>query len=56
MESYRVAYDYSFYKDNWYFAGSSPESYWDNSSDGTIAFLAGPSDQVSMEYSVLLHM
>ena len=55
MESCQVTYDYSFYKDDWYFAGSSPESYWDNSNTGTITFLSGPSDEEHMDYSVKLH-
>lgn len=29
MGSYRVVYDYGAYKDGWYFAGSEPDSYWD---------------------------
>ena len=55
MESYRVVYDYGAYKDSWYFAGSSPESYWDRSSDGTITFLAVPSNEEHIDYTVTLH-
>ncbi len=55
LESYRVVYDYSAYKDGWYFDGSQPESYWDNSSEGTITFMTGPSDAESVDYSVRLH-
>lgn len=55
MGSYRVVYDYSSYKDGWYFAGSEPDSYWDRSSDGTITFLAVPSDAAQVDYKVWLH-
>lgn len=55
MESYRVVYDYSAYKEGWYFAGSTPESYWDRTSDGTITFLAVPTNEEHVDYTVRLH-
>ena len=55
MESYRVVYDYSPYKDTMYFSGSDPECYWDNSSEGTITFLSGPTDAADVSYQVTLH-
>ncbi len=55
LESYRVVYDYGAYKDDWYFVESDPESYWDNSNDGTITFMAVPSDEERVDYSVRLH-
>lgn len=55
MESCRVVYDYSAYKEDWYFVESTPESYWDNSSDGTITFMTTPSDEERVDYSVRLH-
>lgn len=55
MESYRIVYDYSPYQGTLYFAGSKPESYWENSRDSLITFLAEPSDNDYMEYEVILH-
>ena len=55
MESYRVVYDYSPYKDAMYFSGSDPECYWDNSGTGTITFLSGPTDEAEVSYRVTLH-
>ena len=55
MESYRVVFDYSAYKDGWYFSGSNPEAYWDKSSDATITFLSVPSNLETVEYKVSLH-
>ena len=54
IESYRINYDYSPYREKLYFAGSTPESYWENSRDGTITFLAEPSDKDYMEFEVRL--
>ena len=55
MESYRVVFDYSAYKDNWYFASSSPEAYWDNDSDAIISFFTVPSNSERMDFTVRLH-
>lgn len=55
VESYRIIYDYSAYQSDQYFAGSSPEFYWENDRDGTITFLAEPSDNEFMEYEVRFH-
>ncbi|MBQ4512408.1 MAG: hypothetical protein II969_05410 [Anaerolineaceae bacterium] len=55
MESYRVVFDYSAYKDNWYFAGSSPEAYWDNDNEAIISFLTVPSNSEQMDFTVRLH-
>ena len=55
VESYRIIYDYTPYLENQYFAGSSPEFYWENNRDGTITFLADPSDNEYMEYEVRFH-
>ena len=55
MGSYRVVYDYSAYKDQWYYAGSEPEAYWDKSSEGTITFFAVPSNEEHVDYLVRLH-
>ena len=55
MGVYRVVYDYSAYKDQWYFVGSSPECYWDKDSDGTITFFAVPSNEERVDYKVTLH-
>ena len=52
MGSYRVVYDYSAYKDRWYYAGSEPEAYWDKSSEGTITFFAVPSNEEYVDYRV----
>ena len=55
IESYRINYDYSPYREKLYFAGSTPEFYWENSREGIITFLAEPSDDDYMEYEVRLH-
>lgn len=55
IESCRINYDYSPYRETLYFAGSTPESYWENSRDCTITFLAEPSDNDYVEYEVRLH-
>ena len=55
MGVYRVVCDYSAYKDQWYFLQSSPESYWNKDSDGTITFFEVPSDTEHVDYQVSLH-
>ena len=55
LVSYRIAYDYNTYQENWYYAGSEPDSYWDKSSDAVITFLADPSDISVTDYVVRLH-
>ena len=55
MESYHINYDYGPYREKLYFAGSAPESYWENSRESTVTFLAEPSDNEYMEYEVRLH-
>lgn len=55
MESYHINYDYGPYREKLYFSGSTPESYWENSREGTVTFLAEPSDNEYMEYEVRLH-
>lgn len=55
MESYHINYDYGSYREKLYFAGSTPESYWENSREGTVTFLAEPSDNDYMEFEVRLH-
>ena len=55
LNSYRIVYDYTPYKDNWYFDSSSPDSYWDKTSDATITFLADPSNIKTTDFIVRLH-
>lgn len=55
MESYHINYDYGPYREKLYFSGSTPESYWENSRESTVTFLAEPSDNEYMEFEVRLH-
>lgn len=55
MGSYHVTYDYSPYRDNWYFMKSDPEFYWENSNEAAITFLSTPSDDEIVRYEVILH-
>ena len=55
MSTCRIVYDYSAYKNDWYYVGSVPESYWERSSDSTITFIAEPSDISNEKYEVQLH-
>ena len=55
METYHIRYDYSPYRDDWYFDKSFPEPYWDRGSDATVTFLAEPSAQTALDFKVILH-
>ena len=55
LESGYVTYDYSSYQDGWYFDGSTPDHYWENSTDKKITFLTSIKDPEYIEYEIRLH-
>ena len=55
MGSYRIVYDYRNYRENWYYDGSEPDSYWENDNEATITFNLEPTADDNLEFKVKLH-
>ena len=55
VDPYRLEYDYSNYKNDYYFVGSNPECWFSKDDEYSVIFKEASSTDMSTDYSVQLH-
>ena len=55
VESYTLVYDYSAYKDDFYFVESSPSAWYSNENEHTVTFREVSSNEQETEFAVKMH-